>query len=196
MLQQDPSFEAYAFPPSSSLEVLTRTHFNHGVFPGTFSEPVVISHEKATPPSGAPSLGTTKITLVAAFHGSTAPRPVEVRTFAIVVSADSTDIDFDISHEHPSPVSVDTRSPLSMVHRLSVTSSNSGRARIAARTHRLGRGTGDQIVLCEVDEVGHLSTPISLSYGGSMGTSGYLFDGFRGRLIVPHPSFLNIVDYV
>ncbi|KAG7086540.1 hypothetical protein E1B28_002491 [Marasmius oreades] len=193
MLQQDPSFETYAFPPPNNVGVLTQTHFNHGIFPGTFSEPVVISDETIALPSGA-SLGT-KFTLVAAFNASDVPRPVEVRTFTVFLPVHSTDILFDTPDDPLFLVDVDAQSPLFMVHNLFVTSNNSGRARITARTHRLGRGSSDKIVLCEVNE-GKISNPTRLSYGGSMNTPGYLFDGFRGRLVIPYPSLLSVVDFV
>ncbi|KAL0580448.1 hypothetical protein V5O48_001602 [Marasmius crinis-equi] len=194
--REDPSFIAYRFPPPGNEDTLTRTHFNLDTFPRALSEPAVISHERLTLPSG---VSMKKLTLVGVCHPLGAPHPIQVRTFNIFLPLNHPYVLFDIpettSTEHSN---LDSDIALSMFHSITVTPNRTGRARVVARTHRLGRlnGSSGEIVLYHVDSDGETTTPVHLSDGNVLISPSYLFDGFRGRLVCPYPSYLNIVDFV
>ncbi|KAK1227579.1 hypothetical protein PQX77_009416 [Marasmius sp. AFHP31] len=187
-----PMFVAYSYPPPGNQETLSQTHLNRVTFPGLFSEPRVIRHQRTVSPSGAPA---TELSLAAVFTRGVdgQPGPIDVRLFTVLLSADSTDITFDVTSMIPnqSPGSESRR--LSLSHGLAVTSNNTGRARVVLSSHHLGQmgGYGD-IALFKVGRDGWVSSPVTLASSGR----DYLFDGFRGRLVCLYSSNLEIVDFV
>ncbi|KAJ8093074.1 hypothetical protein PM082_020556 [Marasmius tenuissimus] len=187
-----PTFVAYSYPPPGNQETLTQTHLNRVAFPGLFSEPRVIRHQRIVSPSGAPA---TEFSLVAVFTRGIdgQPEPIDVRFFAVLLPVDTPDITFDVTSMIPnqSPGSESRR--LTLSHGLTVTSNNTGRARVVLSSHRLGLmgGSGD-IALFKVGRDGRVSSPATLASSGS----DYLFDGFRGRLVCVYASHLEIFDFV